>query len=162
MTDLEFLYQQTVQARRTLLAYCATLPPEVFTATEPEYGQGSMRDTLAHVAGCYSSWTGRVGLDAPLPRVAPADLPDVSAVSARFELVDQLVHRALGSFDRWDTPFTWTAPSGKVHTVTPRWLILHPVTHEFHHKGQIVTLGRKLGHPVSPEFDTDLPPEGGW
>jgi hypothetical protein len=41
---------------------------------------------------------------------------------------------------------------GQVERVTPRWLIMHPITHEFSHKGQIVVMVRLLG--VEP-FDTD-------
>ncbi|MFP3360862.1 DinB family protein, partial [Planococcus sp. SIMBA_143] len=33
------------------------------------------------------------------------------------------------------------------------WLYTHTATHEFHHKGQIVKIGRKLGY-IPP--DTDL------
>jgi uncharacterized damage-inducible protein DinB len=47
-----------------------------------------------------------------------------------------------------------------VGAVTACWLVLHPVTHEFHHKGQVVTLLRRLDHPVT--VDLDLPPPAGW
>ncbi|MGL4612054.1 MAG: DinB family protein [Trueperaceae bacterium] len=32
---------------------------------------------------------------------------------------------------------------------------MHPITHEFHHKGQALALARVLGHP-HPGPDTDL------
>ncbi|UBV42904.1 hypothetical protein LAJ19_01355 [Deinococcus taeanensis] len=34
--------------------------------------------------------------------------------------------------------------------VPGRWLIMHPLTHEFHHGGQMLTVGRMLGHPYLP------------
>ncbi len=39
---------------------------------------------------------------------------------------------------------------------TPRWLFTHTVTHEFHHKGQVVAMGRLLGYPP-PETDLFRP-----
>jgi uncharacterized damage-inducible protein DinB len=33
---------------------------------------------------------------------------------------------------------------------------MHPLTHEFHHKGQMLAMGRMLGHPFPPGRDTDL------
>ncbi len=44
--------------------------------------------------------------------------------------------------------------------LTRRWLVLHPITHEFHHKGQVASLGRALGHPVPEGTDLDLVPPG--
>ncbi len=62
----------------------------------------------------------------------------------------------LETFNAPDEPFTWTSPSGYAHTLTRRWLILHPITHEFHHKGQALALARVLGHPHPGNPDTDL------
>ncbi|WP_376777678.1 DinB family protein [Deinococcus rubellus] len=33
---------------------------------------------------------------------------------------------------------------------------MHPITHEFHHKGQLLALGRVLGFPLASGGDTDL------
>jgi uncharacterized damage-inducible protein DinB len=40
--------------------------------------------------------------------------------------------------------------------VTQRWLIVRPITHEFHHGGQLLMLGRALGHPLPEDMGTDL------
>lgn len=59
------------------------------------------------------------------------------------------MEEALGSFDRLDEVYVWTHPH-KVWkaSLSQRWLLMHPITHEFHHKRQMVALGRVLGHPV--------------
>ncbi len=31
-------------------------------------------------------------------------------------------------------------------SITPLWLLTHTETHEFHHKGQIVSMARHLGY----------------
>lgn len=73
-----------------------------------------------------------------------------------FTVVDRNVAEALATFDAWDEPFVWTAPEGFQERLTQRWLILHPITHEFHHKGQALALARVLGHPHPGDLDTDM------
>ena len=73
-----------------------------------------------------------------------------------FTMVDTTALAALDSFTALDEPFTWTSPSGRTTTLTRRWLFLHPITHEFHHKGQALALARVLGHPHPGKPDTDL------
>lgn len=43
-------------------------------------------------------------------------------------------------------------------SVSQRWLLMHPITHEFHHKGQMMTPARIWGYTMPPETDTDLVP----
>ncbi len=42
--------------------------------------------------------------------------------------------------------------SGEKFVATPLWLFTHTMTHEFHHKGQIATMGRMKGH-IPPDLD---------
>ena len=55
-----------------------------------------------------------------------------------------------------DEPLGWNEALGKESALTRRWLILHSVTHEFHHKGQAPALARMLGHSHPGKPDTDL------
>jgi uncharacterized damage-inducible protein DinB len=159
MTDLAFLTQQTQSMRRELLCFLAPLPISVLTASLPEYGQGSILNTLTHVADCYGGWVGKTLLE---EYWAFAETPDnLPGLTARFARVDALLERALAC-PRMESgaAFECVGMAGNRRQVTARWLVLHPITHEFHHKGQVVTLLRKLGHPVT--VDLDLPPPGGW
>jgi uncharacterized damage-inducible protein DinB len=66
---------------------------------------------------------------------------DVEKVRARFELVDEVVQRFLDEFNaHW---FENIANKVKWQeepwSTTPLWLLTHTETHEFHHKGQIVS-----------------------
>ncbi|WP_424952265.1 DinB family protein [Deinococcus sp.] len=166
MTDLAFLVQQTRRMRHELLSFLAPLPAEVLTASPPEYGQGSILKTLTHVADCYVVWVGRTLLE---DHWASAETPDdLPALIGRFARVDALLERALtcprmesgAAFDCVGMENDCVDTAGNRRQVTARWLVLHPTTHEFHHKGQVVTLLHKLGHPVT--VDLDLPPPGGW
>jgi len=159
MTDLAFLVQQTQGMRHNLLSFLKPLPADVLMTSLPEYGQGGVLSTLTHVADCYGGWIGQTMLEEEwVFAEKPDDLP---ALVERFERVDALLERALAC-PRMQSGegLPYTRQSGEVIQVFPRWLVLHPLTHEFHHKGQVVTLLRKLGHPIT--VDVDLPPPGGW
>jgi uncharacterized damage-inducible protein DinB len=118
-----------------------------------DFAYGSLSAIYAHIADCYLWWVGAVGLGAEEREV---HVDDVRALREAFAEVDATVWRALETFTAPDDPFTWTSPSGKVSTLTRRWLILHPITHEFHHKGQALALARVLGYPHPGRPDTDL------
>lgn len=81
---------------------------------------------------------------------------DIQQLRHRFMLADEAVDRFLDTFDsRWfdnisnevkwqDTPWS----------TTPLWRLTHTETHEFHHKGQIVSMARHLGYEP-PNADVD-------
>lgn len=76
-------------------------------------------------------------------------------VRTRFKLVDATVQRFLDEYnDRWleniANEVKWQK---EPWSTTPLWLLTHTETHEFHHKGQIVSMARHLGY--NPP-DTDL------
>lgn len=156
--DLRVLYDWVRRTREAVFAWTASLPPDVYTAERAEFAVGSLRTVHAHAAECYLWWTGHFGLGldwAGLER-DPASLPDVAAMRARYLQVDQVVERALAAFADVDAGFTIHHPEAGPMRVTRRWLLLHPLTHEFHHKGQMLAMGRMLGHPFPAGRDTDL------
>jgi uncharacterized damage-inducible protein DinB len=74
------------------------------------------------------------------------------------ELFDRavLVKQAFVTFDRLDEPLEVIRPSQDQLMVTQRWLIVRSITHEFHHGGQLLMLGRALGPPLPEDIGTDL------
>lgn len=155
--DTVFLtqYELVRGARAALLDYCATLSPVHFTAPVPAFNHRSMCDLLVHVAGTYCVWLGEVGLQRAIQLPAAAGVPDVGAVRRLYEGVDALLtdfsqHYAA----RWQEPMLFDFQrSSTVLTLMPLQLFTHVVTHEFHHKGQVLSMSRHLGYtPV----DTDV------
>ncbi|MCL6581468.1 MAG: DinB family protein [Firmicutes bacterium] len=111
-----------------------------------------------HVADCYRYWLEEMAEGRPSARFAPADYRDAEAVVRLFRHVDGIVEAFLrGYADRLDCPLglrvRWMS---EALVVTPLWLLTHVVTHEFHHKGQMVALGRLQGYPP-PETDLIVP-----
>jgi uncharacterized damage-inducible protein DinB len=155
---MSIAYEWVRRTREVLLAYCEALPPTVYRQVLPAFGAQSIRDLQVHVAETYMV---HLGLVAPGEQVIHPDGEDAAATRRLFGEVDALVARFLERCGgRMDQPLTVAPPWRQAPaTRSPRWLLTHAVTHEFHHKGQIVKLGRLLGHPVTADTDLALPDE---
>ncbi len=154
--DLKLMYGWVKRTREVLFEYTASLPPDVYTLERTDFAYGSIRNIHAHVADCYLWWVGHVGLKHEWVDFEASSIPDVRAMRQKFLEVDAVVEAALEQFENPDEPFAFERPGHPRRQLTQRWLIVHPVTHEFHHKGQLLALGRVLGHPLPPGGDTDL------
>ncbi|MDP2871799.1 MAG: DinB family protein [Bacillota bacterium] len=151
------MYGWVKATRRGLLDYCSSLPAEVLTERREDFGLGSMRGALVHIADCYRSWLAKTVFGRDVPRFDPRGFDNVASITKLFgETVDPLVDEFLTAYggDRLAAPLElhvpWEAEGPFV--VSPLWLMTHVITHEFHHKGQVVSLGRMLGYPP-PETD---------
>jgi uncharacterized damage-inducible protein DinB len=150
---LEIFYALARRTRAGVLDWLEELPPEVVGRRDDRFAFASLGAIYAHVAQTYLKWVGRVGMGREPVQV---DARDAAGLRRAFADVDATVEEALAGFTDWDAPFPWVQPDGTELRVTRRWLILHPVTHEFHHKGQALALARVLGHPHPGTPDTDL------
>lgn len=158
--DLRAAYAWARVGRERLLAWLEALPGDVYTLERPDFAFGSLRNVQVHVADCYRVWIATRGLGETVVRLDPGALPDVAALRAVYADVDALVDRALDAFVNPDEPRRVPFRDRELE-VTGRWLFLHPLTHEFHHKGQLLTMGRVLGfpYPAGPDTDLGLPEE---
>ncbi|MFD2721757.1 DinB family protein [Hymenobacter monticola] len=142
-------------ARAALLRYCATLSPAHFVAPVAGFNHSSIRDLLVHVAECYQAWLGEVGLGRPQARQQPEKVLDVAAVRALFANVDALAAEFGQHFaGQWLTTQRFASARHPAPLqLSPLQLFTHVITHEFHHKGQCLSMSRQLGYvPV----DTDV------
>lgn len=144
--------------RQTLFAFLEEIPLQKLHNTVPNFGNSSIIRTHIHVADCYLGWLGKFALklsDFSIATDYDIEHSDVKKVRDRFELVDEVVQQFLYEFNsRWFEKITnqvkWQE---EPWSTTPLWLLTHTETHEFHHKGQIVSMARHLGY--NPP-DTDL------
>jgi uncharacterized damage-inducible protein DinB len=147
-------YQLTRDARSVLISYVGSMPQENFIRSHPEVGNGgSIRNLLVHINNSYHGWIMKFAFKEPFHKRVFTDLVTLKDCEEYFELTDKLVKRFIDHFDnQYDQPLTGQLAS-RDFTVTPLQIFMHVVTHEFHHKGQILVLGRMWGYePV----DTDV------
>jgi uncharacterized damage-inducible protein DinB len=147
-------YELARDARSVLLNYVTSMSYDNFTRSHPEVGNGgSIRNLLVHINNSYHGWIMKFAFREPFEKRVYTDLLTVKNCEEYFEQTDNLVKRFINHFDsRYYEPLEGQLAS-RDFTVTPLQIFMHVVTHEFHHKGQILVLGRMWGYePV----DTDV------
>jgi uncharacterized damage-inducible protein DinB len=147
-------YAMVKSSRGVLLDYCDKASPEHFTQSNPGFGRGgSMRNLLVHIADVYHHWMGGHALG---QRIVFPDYESIHTVSEcrnYFNTVDVLVAEFMDHFERdYLTPLSLNMNNGTV-LIGPLEIFTHVITHEFHHKGQVLSISRHWGYePV----DTDV------
>jgi uncharacterized damage-inducible protein DinB len=148
------LHRSTHECLDVILRHAASLPGGLFVAEVPGFGKASLRDQFVHTLSAESAWICGVRRQA-LVRLDAGNYPDVNSVA-------QAKHRVMAITRAWldevseeelgreiaPLPPEWVGPPR-----TPAFIVLHIVTHAFHHKGQMAAMFRLLGHPAP---DTDL------
>lgn len=147
-------YQLVQNSRQVLFEYCQTISNDNFVNENSSFGRGgSIRNLLVHIANAYEFWIIKNALKKDIVPTAYASKSTLEDVKPLFDTIDLEVNNFIDQFkgtefiklefDIYDTQ----------RIITPFELYTHVITHEFHHKGQILSLSRHLGYtPV----DTDV------
>lgn len=155
MHILAHQYDLIKQRRETLFRYCETISPEHFTFKHESFGHGSMQYLLVHIANTYTFWLGHFTTIAPLPFAKPEALNTLQEIRSVYTSVDGIVEKFLVQFDpALEVPITNKISSRDMEVaITPLQLFTHVITHEYHHKGQILSMSRQMGYTP---IDTDI------
>lgn len=145
-------YAFVQNARQVLLEYCRTIAPEHFVNENTSFGQGgSMCHLLLHNANCYAIWIGKRALGKDVVPAKPEAINSIQDIEALFTRVDEYMQEFIAN--RLNETEIVFERDGVTRSVMPFELYTHVTTHEFHHKGQILSISRHLGYtPV----DTDV------
>ena len=148
----EILEQQYGYIRRTreiLFSFLEEIPVQKLHENLPGFGNRSILKTHIHVVDYYRRWLGSIAFNerwADFRDTTDFDIEhsDVEKVRDRFKEVDEIVQKFFHEFnDRWlesiENEVGWME---QPLTVTPLFLLMHTESHEFHHKGQIVSMAR--------------------
>jgi uncharacterized damage-inducible protein DinB len=137
-----------------ILDHIAGVSPDVLTRELAGFGRPTVRDQIAHVLSTESAWVCGLQL-MPIRRVDPRALTGIDRFREARDEIRGATIAYLGSISetRFNAeleryPEEWMGPRR-----TPAFILLHVVTHGFHHKGQIVSMLRLLDYPVP---DTDM------
>lgn len=146
-------YQMVQDARKVLLDYCESLSNEHLNAVPEGFGNRSIKDILIHIANVYINWLSNFALKKELAFTETETIRTFSQIRKAFEVSDQQMKEFLQAFQNtWNDPVSGTVSSGIQLTHTPLTIFTHVITHEFHHKGQILAISRWFGY-TPPDTD---------
>ena len=155
MNDASFFsrqYRLVKYSRDTLLDYCNTITGDDFTKTNPRFGHASIRDILVHIANTYQAWLSRA-LATEFRAISPEDFPHLENIRNLFSIVDEQMNTFIIQVGNKSPEYFDINRNGKRLHLTPLQIFSHVTSHEFHHKGQVLSLSRQSGYiPV----DTDM------
>jgi len=137
-----------------LLLHVATVPDELRHKPISGFGHPSIWKQLVHILTCEEGWVHDLQNRA-FADWSEGDCPTTAALLAAKERVREATRTYLDDLTEEqlnttlaDRPVDW---GGELRS--PAFIVLHVITHTFHHKGQIVAMLRILGYPAP---DTDL------
>lgn len=147
-------YEFVKQSRQVLLDYCSTITEADLIAETPAFGRGgSIRNLFVHIANTYEFWIGKWALKKVDKFTAYTEIESINALSALFEEIDELMETAINEFSESENREIEFQINGKIKRANFGKIFTHVITHEFHHKGQILSISRHCGYiPV----DTDI------
>jgi uncharacterized damage-inducible protein DinB len=146
-------YQLVTEARRVIFDYCKTMSTEDFIREVENFGKGSIRSTQVHIVDTYIHWIGNFSLKKSLHYLNAKSITSVDQIQNEFSIVNEIMTEFMEKFTRMDINITNTIHNRGEVSSTSLALFSHVITHEFHHKGQLASMGRILGYPPP---DTDL------
>lgn len=154
INTLKDQYLLIKESRAVLLRYCATLSKDHFYATDPSFGHGSIHILLAHISNTYRFWIGEQLLGKTNTYIVYSNTTSLESLCSSFEEIDLLM---VAFFQYLPTisseQLIRYEIDGKEGMTTALKAFTHVITHEYHHKGQLLALSRLLGYiPV----DTDI------
>lgn len=151
---ISVLHASLHESLGVVLDHSATVPPELLTKSLDGFGRPTVRDQIVHIFACEAIWVHSLQL-IPYQRPDPAAFNSVNTLRAFQQDVISATNNYLESLDEQRLyskleryPERWIGPQR-----TPAFILLHAITHGFHHKGQVVAMLRLLGHPAP---DTDM------
>jgi uncharacterized damage-inducible protein DinB len=137
-----------------LLRHVATVPDKLHREPISGFGHPSIWKQLVHILDCEEGWVHDLQ-NKTFAGWNEEDWPTMSALLAAKDRIREASRTYLGSLTEEQLnatlkqrPVDW---GGELRS--PAFIMLHVITHAFHHKGQIVAMLRILGHPAP---DTDL------
>ena len=147
-------YELVRGSRAVLFNYCQTIRPDDLLRANNSFGRGgSIRNILVHVANTYEFWVARHALNKNIVPTKYESKKTIQDIIELFELIDRIMFEWIDLVEMNGDKQIPYELNGRKDSVPSSKLFLHVITHEFHHKGQVLSLSRHLGYvPV----DTDI------
>lgn len=133
--------------RERVFQFLTGLLPDEFTR-DMSAGWSSIRETLLHNLEVEVFWVGHVAQKQERPDWDFDRYPDLGSVRELAGSVRRQTEAFFGPLTDADLAQTLsvTYSSGTTLHFTLTKLFVHVITHDTHHRGQVLTLARQLGH----------------
>ena len=153
MTCIRNQYEMVKSSRLVLFDFCRSLSRTHFLFEHPDFGRGSIRNLLVHVANVYQFWIGEKALNHKDPFTSFDAVADIEQADSLYREIDQLMNSFILLVEHTPMKQLTFERNGVQTSEDALTLFTHAITHEFHHKGQILSMSRHMGYlPV----DTDM------
>ena len=147
-------YELIQESRKVLFEYCKTVTSIDFLNENSSFGRGgSMRNLLTHIANTYEFWISKHGLNKDISFTSYNSIQNINDVIELFKKVDAAISEFIELVEMPEKKQINFEINGTKSSTTPFKLFTHVVTHEFHHKGQVLSISRHLGYTP---IDTDI------
>lgn len=150
---LQKQYNLVLESRNILFDYCKTIKNEDFINEKSSFGRGgSMRNLLVHIANTYEFWVANISLKKNMVFSPYENYQNIEDVIKLFLSIDEFMDAFFELTKKSGNEIEYERKGQKTRT-EPFKIFTHVITHEYHHKGQILSLSRHLGYiPI----DTDI------
>lgn len=147
-------YELIKASRHVLLEYCGTIAPQHLLHANASFGRGgSIRNLLVHIANVYESWIGQQALKKEMTFTPYESKQSIGDIRSLFDTTDTMMEEFITKMDAPDMQKITFEFNNEQRLSSAFQIFTHVITHEFHHKGQILSMSRQLGYtPV----DTDI------
>ena len=146
-------YDFVLSSRNTLLTYIGSISEQFFLTENSSFGRGSIRNLLVHICQTYSAWISERALGIKQEFLPFENYLTLSDCQNYFNQVDEHIGLFIEKFKGNEQQEIELKRNGEILIVNPLKLFTHVITHEFHHKGQIMSLSRHLGYaPVDADI----------
>lgn len=137
-----------------LLLHVDTVPEDLRHKPISGFGHLSVWKQLVHVVTCEEGWIHDLQNE-PFAGWGVEDCPTMAALQAAKDRVRRETRTYLAGLteEQLNTTLAQRPVDWGGELRSPAFILLHVITHAFHHKGQIVAMLRILGYPAP---DTDL------
>lgn len=139
-----------------LLHHVATVPDELRHKPISGFGHSSIWKQLVHILTCEEGWVHDLQNKA-FAGWSEEDCPTMTALLAAKERIRKATRAYVANLteERLNTTLSERPVDWGGELRSPAFILLHVITHAFHHKGQVVAMLRIHGYPAP---DTDLQP----
>ena len=137
-----------------LLRHVATVPDKLYRQPISGFGHPSIWKQLVHILACEEGWIHDLQ-DKNFAGWGAEDCPTIADLLAARNRIREATQTYLSrlSESQLNTTLAKRSADWGGELRSPAFIVLHVITHAFHHKGQIVAMLRIVGHPAP---DTDL------